>query len=83
VQDICLSQRPYLEAEKSLPALPDCVFAFKRSKRIKVRKGSKPKHQKKNIDLVQEEHINSVDLATEELPTIPQVVVIDLTMDPF
>jgi hypothetical protein len=37
----------------------------------------------KNIDLVQEEHINFVDLVTEELPTIPQVVVIDLTIDPF
>jgi hypothetical protein len=35
------------------------------------------------MDLIQEEHMNFVDLVTEELPTIPQMVVIDLTMDPF
>jgi hypothetical protein len=28
------------------------------------------------------DYINFVDLITEELPTIPQVVVIDLTIDP-
>jgi hypothetical protein len=50
VQDICFSQRPYLEAEKRLPALPDCVFAFKRFKRIKVRKDNKPKRQKVRFD---------------------------------
>jgi hypothetical protein len=52
------------------------------SSRSMERKGNKPKHQNK-VDLVQEEHINFVGLVTEELPTIPQVVVIDLTMNPF
>jgi hypothetical protein len=57
------------------------VSAFKRFKRIKERTANTPTRQS-NIDLIQEEHINFVDLATEELPATPQVVVVDPTMDP-
>jgi hypothetical protein len=49
-------------------------FAFQQS-------AYSPKRQKHRFDS-RRTH-NFVGLVAEELPTIPQVVVIDLTMDPF